>query len=792
MDLLVVGRVVGGEDGGGDVDAEVQGNVAMYGHKRCHFRHVFSATDSNKKVFSKVCVPMVEPFVMGYNTAVVFVGAANTNWRGILSGEKGLVPEYIEEVFNSLNDEKAFTVSVCAYEILGERVRDLFASTFTDLRVIDTVEEGWVPKDISTHQVRAASSCINLFKKAFSERITAKQTADKAAFVFRMLIVQGDVRSHCKIVVLPSAEALVSDPTRGRLTDGSTILKGPLAFFDLIAGLSAKSMTMAWNLKNASMLTKLIGDVFGDNCQTAVIAHLNSVSKTALPKYLQLCSKMQKIRNFPVVNLTTIRLLLEAYRVAVKDIKGSSSSIFQMLNIDGDVKDVEGKLFDFNVKLLKLQDENGKLNDRLVLEKKKTQKLEEEVKVLNTQLLREEEDKLLVSKALLSVHEKNNVLQLQAEKLEHMAAHNIEELKDQLGSGEQKQEEFVHTVESLQMRVDELEDQLRKRDEQLGINVLDENFSVALRAKISKLVKSKIALIKERDMLVEQVVAMKGHPRSHEEFVKTTQAAVEGVEREGEEFDRLIENRTSKTNMQAARVKDSSSSSTSTQRAKGENSRQLKEMDREMRILRKKMQQLEQEKAAMHEQNKMFIASNQRKLTQALINLEIWMETDVNSLNSNGIRDLKRKFKNSRELLEESHKEELALYEKNVSSLNSQIKDMETNIARMNAAHKALRDLCESNNFPVPSLARIEETHVEETEEVVRLRRELLTMQQMKWGGEKNNNSKDKAAYDLAVFTESTQRKLEEERSQLIAAKAKAEKKLQLMEEFIRKRLGRK
>eukprot|EP00056_Hartaetosiga_gracilis_P003857 m.68449 g.68449 ORF g.68449 m.68449 type:complete len:196 (+) comp11608_c0_seq28:848-1435(+) len=165
----------------------------------------------------------------------------------------------------------------------------------------------------------------------------------------------------------------------------------------------------AWNLKNASMLTKLIGDVFGDNCQTAVIAHLNSVSKTALPKYLQLCSKMQKIRNFPVVNLTTIRLLLEAYRVAVKDIKGSSSSIFQMLNIDGDVKDVEGKLFDFNVKLLKLQDENGKLNDRLVLEKKKTQKLEEEVKVLNTQLLREEEDKLLVSKALLSVHEKNNV-----------------------------------------------------------------------------------------------------------------------------------------------------------------------------------------------------------------------------------------------------------------------------------------------------------------------------------------------------------------------------------------------
>eukprot|EP00056_Hartaetosiga_gracilis_P003862 m.68167 g.68167 ORF g.68167 m.68167 type:complete len:112 (+) comp11608_c0_seq8:848-1183(+) len=55
----------------------------------------------------------------------------------------------------------------------------------------------------------------------------------------------------------------------------------------------------AWNLKNASMLTKLIGDVFGDNCQTAVIAHLNSVSKTALPKYLQLCSKMQKVHRIP-------------------------------------------------------------------------------------------------------------------------------------------------------------------------------------------------------------------------------------------------------------------------------------------------------------------------------------------------------------------------------------------------------------------------------------------------------------------------------------------------------------
>ncbi|EGD72362.1 hypothetical protein PTSG_00382 [Salpingoeca rosetta] len=827
MNVLVVGRLVSGGSGGRDAGQRTRGRIEAHGdsisagHEQCRFNRLFDAATPIDTVYHKVCRPIVKSFTRGFNTALILLDqgsdahvTASLTGSGDgpgadASGGRGLMQHFIQDIFAYLSDEQAFLMTVSSFEVYAEQVRDMLAPEAKGLRVVETPDAGWTIRDISTNQVRGAGACMAAFKTAFAERTSDSAKRHRSCFCFHINLSQGDMRAVCRIVVLPVVDAVVADPTRARLTHGAHVVQGPVACARLIEAHASQDMRHQLpDIVDSSIMTRLIADTMGNNCQTAAIAHIQETMTAQLPEYLRLCVHLRQIKNYPVQNQSNLRGLVESFRATMLSLKNSTSGLLRDMGLSGgEEHDAETKLVESNLEILKLKDLNSKFNNRLQTAQATIAREEAERKDLTAQLLDSEEERLLLTKAMLEMQLEHAQTTADAEKRAHEDKSRISSLEEDLDASVAREEQLQQTIADLQDNVTALEGELESRQREIaslksGTLALDEDFSIRLRAKIATLVKSKMKLLQDRDALAEQIVTLEGHPHDPAAFKKATQTAVNNTEKQGEEIASMILQRTrieSKDgDVQAVSTTDTtnkpSSSSSSLQatlrpRNAAAKERRVEELRQELRSVQQELELLQKENKRMATAHDAFVRDHRKRLEKHVKEFSTWMTK--NNAGGDGSDRMKQE-------LDQTLQDQAATYQQEVNELRARMETTEKQLLQRSArlrrlvgVYRGLRDLCEENDLPVPSAHRFEEAQLDENAEIIRLRKALRGAHALSLatsGGGKGQ-ADGKAADALTTFTSQIQRKLEDERSQLLVSMARAEQKIKVMEEFIRTRL---
>lgn len=824
MDVLVVARLI--PSGRDAARIETHGDSISAGHEQCRFNRIFGITTATEQLYHKVCRPLVKSFTRGFNTCLYLLDQSDDqNASATLTGsgdqgDGGLIQFLVHDLFALISDEQTFLMTVASFEVFAEQVRDLLAPDAKDLRLVETPQQGWTVRDISTTQVRNASACVSAFKTAYSERLHDPTKRQRSCFVFHINFSQGDVQAWCRIVVPPVADAIVADQTRARLTHGSHVVQGPGALSTFISTLASKDERHQLpDAVDASAMTRLLGETLGHNCQAAVIAHMREEHKPTLPSYLRLCNQLRKIRTFPVLNQSSLRGLVESFRSAVLALKNSTSGLLRDMGLSsGEEHDVETKLVESNLEILKLKDMNAKLNDRLQTAKSRHTGAQQQIKSLNEELLNSEEERLLLTRALLQMQRDHTQQEMAAEKQAQEDATRISSLEEDLDAAVAKQSELQQTISELKDHAAAVEGELEGRIREInslkgGTLALDEEFSIQLRAKIATLVKAQIKIIRERDALTQQIVALEGHPQDSKAYKKATEAAVRSTKDQGDEVANMILRRTrvesKEGKAELERLKLSSAAkSTDATMAKSQaratananataagagSNRRIAELEQELAIAREETEQLQKENKRMASTHDAFIRDHRKRLEN-----HVQEFAALSSKRNKGQRAVETIVETVEDALKDHSdlfQQETAELQARLVSVEEQLQRKTLRLRRLLGVYRNLRCMCEDNDLPVPRSDRFEEAELDEPAEIARLRKALRDMHSISTAlhsGSSSSNTSSNSNLSLEsinAFTSKIQRRLEDERSQLLVSMARAEQKIKVMEEFIRAKL---
>eukprot|EP01147_Barroeca_monosierra_P005646 gene5646-7238_t len=750
---------------------ESHGDVISAGHHQCRFNKLFDKDTSLETTYEKVCRPLVESFTRGFNTAVLFLSQQDdTPVNNFLKGEWLIFVNFTSNITTS--DD-------------AETIRDMFAPDSKGLRTTETSDMGWIIRNLSTTQVKNSSACISAFQMAFAERETDPNRRSRSCFCFHVALTQGDIQASFRVITLPTAECLLIDPARARLTHGTHVVQGPVSFRRLVSTLTSQDTKMQTSeIIDSSVITRLIGDTLGNNCQTAVIALIRDIQLPLLPEFIELCSELrQKIRNFPVQNTSSLRGLADVYRSAILAQKTSTSGLLQGMGLmSGQDHDIETKFVESNLEILKLKDINAKYDQRLTASKNEMDTLANEKKQLITELLDSEEERLLLTKTMLEMQLAHVNQQGESQKRENDNASLEQELDILQNEAANLREKLVESKNDIAS----LEVELEKKQREVaalkgGTLALDEEFSLKLRSKISKIVKSKIKLLEERDALTREIVALEGHPQDPTAYSQATKTSVDNTKSEAEEILGMILQRTrieSKEHDMSVHEDTQPSTTTKSQSSlkysDAQQQSQFNQLKAELTALQEEMKILQQENKRMSSTHDSFIQDQRKRIEKHIKNTTAWMANHLSLSPNESLAEMKALFEETTE--EERH------------SLKTR------RLQRLLGIYRSLRIICEENEVPVPSSERFEDAQLLESAEIARLRIALRKVHSL-YSSKPSTNAEGNPSTsgdDLKVFTLEVQRKLEDERSRLLVAMTRAEQKIKVMENFIRTKLKAK
>lgn len=225
-----------------------------------------------------------------------------------------------------------------------------------------------------------------------------------------------------------------------------------------------------------SFVTHLMKDSLGGNCLTVALFTVQHGDLKGSSLTLNYMKYARRIVNFPVVNDSKALGLLKKYR---NEIIIAQSSVGKGKNIDGDgynykIVELEKKLIEDNLDKMRTADEKSRLSGKLAELREKYNQLVKSKSDLQAELIKSEEEKLEISKALVELQIENTKIMemLQSEKYD--ANNKLINAEGDILTMNMKEEQLLKQIAELQDSIRDLAQD--KRDIEIEFVALKKNF----------------------------------------------------------------------------------------------------------------------------------------------------------------------------------------------------------------------------------------------------------------------------------------------------------------------------
>lgn len=443
-------------------------------------------------------------FIQGFSLSVFAFGASDAGKTQTIEGnarEPGLILMFADSLFNVMENKKyhnnsaqsqiekfSYNIRIRYVEILDEEVKDLLPSGQQPegLAVINNEWEGPTVLGAQWVSVGNAAELKDVLIKCQKNRNNSAnefgKLSNKAASFFTIELIQNTelanrkesifMVSRLNFVDLPGCEALQTDPETLKVREGSTLNKGIISFSNLIRDLAANRGEYVYY--DGSVLTQLCRDILGGNSLSVGIFNIayNDYKNTSIA--LTYMNYAKSIMNFPIINDGKTIGLLKKYRAEIIQLLNSTGNGASAEDYNMRIADLEKRLIEDNLEKLKGTDEKQKLGAKLSELREKYNQLVRNKADIQAELIKSEEEKLEISKALVELQIENTRLLEVLQNEKYDANNRLLNAENDLISAGMKEENAMKAVSDLQDRVRDLSE--LKREVEIELVALRRNY----------------------------------------------------------------------------------------------------------------------------------------------------------------------------------------------------------------------------------------------------------------------------------------------------------------------------
>lgn len=399
-------------------ERDIEENPGLVSYHSFAFDYIFDQDSTQSQVYEYMARPAVVSVLEGYNATLLAYGQTGTGKTYTMEGfkynssdpQRGIAPRAIEDVFKFIESSKnvniTFMVRASYLQIYNEAISDLLKSDRGSLQIREEKRRGVFVEGLSEWAVRSPSDICTLMQKGQTSRATAStkmnDISSRSHAVFIIIIEQmstveyeDEVGKQIKvgklnIVDLAGSERVrVTGATGKRLEESKKINQSLSALGNVIAALT-DAKPRAHIPYRDSKLTRLLEDSLGGNCKTTMMANITP-AYDSFPESLsslKFANRAKNIKNDAHINEDVDqRALLRKYEVELKrlrsELESKNKSVFDMqkvMDLEDQKRQAEADK-EAAIEALEMR------SREYLNEKEQKKKLEERIKMMNSQLL---------------------------------------------------------------------------------------------------------------------------------------------------------------------------------------------------------------------------------------------------------------------------------------------------------------------------------------------------------------------------------------------------------------------
>ena len=511
---------------------------------------------SLEKLLAKVCE--------GFNGAIMVFGAKGSGKTAILQGKegaqadegKGLVELAADALYEAMHKkakdigERAairrrgasaagfdFFVESSLLEIVNDEIKDLYSIVNSNLPVHESVDEGIHVKGLSRRAAATADELREHFQGGVElrgdELMDLGPVHHRAVSIFTVRLTQHlpaeeegetdqNVVSQLVFIDTPGAEKLGMDPTIVKAREGVIVNKSLFALGNLVRGLT-KPLGDGFGNYKESKFTHLLSDVLGGSSYTVLVGTLSVGEWETSINTLQYMALFKKIQNFPIANNDSNRLLAMRDRARILQMNDQQSFLASQLDdmpAIGDPNEqgmMQARIHDFERRLIEEREQNAAhVADKEALQIRLNEQHEEKKAYLEEKaefqeaLIKSEQERLEVSRALIDLEVDYNSLDTEFEATKFKLEQRILELEAAQLEADIKQTEASRIQNELEVHCNNLE-----------------GAKQALEKELEEVRQELQGTAEERDALVAKVAELEAQKAAAEETARSYKADAE-------------------------------------------------------------------------------------------------------------------------------------------------------------------------------------------------------------------------------------------------------------------------
>jgi hypothetical protein len=512
------------------------------GYEEFSANEVFDHDVSYSRIYSDLAENYCTAFIEGFNVTFLSMGSSQSEKTRLIEGSKeedGLITSFLEDFYQKLDSKRQkykkagkdiyWALRFGAAEIVDENIQDLMGGPGP--RIDDGDWEGPKVFGAVEHAIVSFLKFRELFKNAKLKRTRFISEfgplIHKAACVYSIeltQVVKGDgalVCSRAMFIDMPAVDNVLEDPESIKQKEGPTLSKGIFSFKNVLISLAgiSKNFSTAEQIKEqfehpqahsllkgkndgdartvikesrnfgpgvtffeSSQLTKLLKESLGGNSYTLAIFSLANGDYKGSLASLKLMSFIKNVVNFPVLNEGNLLGLLQKYRSEIKRARDLSSVEGSYgLKYDTRLLEDQKRLLEEDVSRIKQLEQNEKLAERLSELREKYNMLVKSKANLQSELIKSEEEKLQISKALIELQIENTKLLESLHQEQYALGNRLVGQEAEITGFQAKEQKAMEIIQELQDKLETALDD--KKDLETEFVVLKKNYSSMVEDK---------------------------------------------------------------------------------------------------------------------------------------------------------------------------------------------------------------------------------------------------------------------------------------------------------------------
>ncbi|KAJ2946038.1 hypothetical protein O0L34_g4956 [Tuta absoluta] len=296
------------------------------------YDRVFGEDSTQEEVYETVCAPLVADTLRGFAGAVFAYGATGAGKTHTMTGLMSRALSHLFSGINESEDPEAYEVKMSYIEIYNEIIRDLLNPSLGPLELRDEGGSGApVVSGLSEIRAKSAAHVAELLARGDRARTAepthANQHSSRGHALLSVTVskaVEGGVqRGRLFLIDLAGSERA---GLRSRRLEGAHINRSLLALGNCIMALSGGARYVNYR---DSKLTRLLREVLGGRCRTAMVAHVapGASCRDTTRSTLHYAQRAASITNKVERELVETPMHMSQYRSVINELREEISRL---------------------------------------------------------------------------------------------------------------------------------------------------------------------------------------------------------------------------------------------------------------------------------------------------------------------------------------------------------------------------------------------------------------------------------------------------------------------------------